>query len=1170
MRSNPRRPPDRRANCNLFALILGATLATLLASTPMRAAAQPAGAAPVASVALVAPAAPSQERILAGAGEPRLLLLAGAVFDPLVERPDFESLGFASARPGRYGIVQWHSATEDASGTLAALGVELVGYLPNHAFQVRWSAESRARLEAHPAVRWLSDYPPGFKVSPALWPGRTLEPDARINVVGFRRADLAEVEASLLAEFPEVRRTSRVSTSPQPQVRFRVPAEVVEAFVRSASQLDEVAWLEPWRLPVLHNSDAVSPIQANASTGTPIWDQDLIGTGQIVAVADSGLDRNQCWFTQYNDGVTTNTEITDAESLVPPATGTLFPQRKVIGYWVAPGASAYDDNQICTSNPTSFHGSHTSGTIVGDRNTVATPTDPGFVNTTDDDGMAPNAQILFQDLGDDATGCLSGTAGDIGLLFEQARDGGARIHSDSWGAPTGGAYSSSAQEADAAAWRLENLLIVFSAGNSGPGSNTIGAPGVAKNVVTVGALGHGNSTTTASFSSRGPTDDTRIKPDIMAPGTSTVSASGDDNDATPSCPTNGRTLSGTSMACPTVAGGAALARQYFADGFYPSGARTTADRRAPSSALLKAVLLNGTRELTTMPSNNDGWGRIFLDNNLYFDGGDRRIRVWSRVHEVGLVQGGTDTYSFVAPAGAELRVTLVWMDPYPALGAAVQLVNNLDLEVDDPGAVTYRGNVFSGGQSATGGSADLRNNVEQVRWTAPGAGTYTVRVTGASIPGNGDPYTHRQGYALVASYGDCSGAVTAAPANVAATDMGATGVEISFDATANATVYNVYRAAGNCSAAADSFDSIGTTTSTSFLDPRAQGGYSYAYKVRAADGCAEGPISTCATATATGSCDLVPDFEPETAVAADQVATPACDVELSWSAGTSNCPLGATVTYNIYRSTQHDFIPGAGNLLAGDLAGTSYLDGAVDSLTTYHYVVRARDSSTPPNEAPNSRKTKAVPTGGGRTVGTFQDGADGAAFLALESPWQLSVQFVSAGSLSYHSGIDFGTYPADVCASITTPPLELIGGGTPTLSYAARWNIESDWDGVVVEISTDGGANWADLPPSGGYPGSFSQTGNPPINACAYPASQGAYSGSSGGVFQTKTSSLAAYAGQTVQIRWRFSSDPGSEELGFFLDAVEITNATTPYPCGALFLDAFESGDVGEWSLSQP
>ena len=1146
--------------------VLAALVFVFWAPAAAVAAAAPAGA-PLPR--LLVPAAPTPDTVRSRAGDDRLLLMAAGIFDPTAERIDFRSFGWSDARPGRYGIVQVQ-VDKGGAKELEALGLEVVGYLPNHAFQVRWDADSRARLAGSATARWSSDYPPGFKVAPALWPGQSLAADQRVNVVGFRRGQLDVVETALLREFPDARLVGRVTTSPQPQSRFRVPPEQLAAFVARAAELEDVSWIEPWRLPQLHNDQAVPVIQNNSVAGMPIWDQDLIGAGQIVAVADSGLDRNQCWFTQHNDGVSTNTDITNAENVTPPALGSTFPLRKVFAYWVAPGASPYDDTMTCPGgSPTSFHGSHTTGTIVGDRGTVATPTDPAFLST-DRDGMAPNAQILFQDIGNDSTGCLAGAAGDIGLLFRQARDGGAHISSNSWGSDTAGAYTAEDQEADAAAWSLEDMLIVFSAGNSGPTAGTTGSPGNAKNVLTVGALGHGADPTVAGFSSRGPTDDSRQKPDITAPGSSVVSARGDDTDTATQCPATGRTLSGTSMAAPTVAGGAALMREYFTEGFYPSGARTSGDALAPSAALMKATLLNGTAAIAPMPGSDIGWGRIHLDSNLFFASiaGHRRLRTWSKPNDAGLVTGLLDSYSLGVPSGAELRVTLAWMDVTPSLGAAVQLVNNLDLEVVAPdGTTTYRGNVFTAGQSTTGGSADNRNTVEQVRLLLPTAGTYTLRVRGLSIPGNGEAYTQKQGYALVASYGGCTEGFSGAPANPVATDLGAGGIQVGFDAVTGATSYSIYRADGNCSAPAESFQMVGTTSGSPFADTSVNGGFAYAYKVRAADTCAEGPLSTCVTASATGPCSLVPNFDATSTTVANHGSTAICDVDLSWSAGTSSCPLSPSVAYNIYRSTQPSFVPGPSNLYAGGVSGTTFVDATMNPLTTYFYVVRAQDGSAPPNEAPNSRRLKIVPTASTSSPGTFADGADAPSYVQLESPWQITSQLAAAGTLSYHNAGDNQNYLPDTCASITTPDLLL--SASATLSYAARWNLETQFDGVVVEISTNGGGTWTNLPPVGGYPGNFSQTGSPPINACAYPASQGAFNGSSGGVFQTKTSNLAMFAGQTVRIRWRFSSDPGAEEAGFFLDSVSVTNAQTPDPCVSSdlpFVNGFESGTFGAWT----
>lgn len=1142
--------------------------ALLLSAAGLLLAATLAAAPPPTARQTVAAGRPTPETIAARGADRSLLLLRVGVFDPASESLDFGAAALPEARPGRYGIVQLRPGVADARAALEPLGVELLGYLPNDAFQVRWSAAARTRLAAHPAVRAVVDYGPGLKVAPELWEGPGFEPGDRLTVVVFRGEKLAPVAEKLLAAVPNARRTHSMPEAPEPRLRFQMPYADVPAFVRAAAALEEVSWIEPWLWPELHNDTSVSPIQNNATTGTPVWDQDLIGTGQIVAVSDSGLDRNQCWFTQYNDGVTTNTEITDAQNTFPPAVGSTYPARKVFAYWVMPGASPYDDNQVCTSSSTSFHGTHTTGTVLGDRGNVATPTDPMFL-ATDRDGMAPNAQILFQDLGNDSTGCLAGTAGDTALIFEQANSGGARIHSNSWGSATGGAYGASDQEADAAAWRLESSLIVFSAGNSGSGTNTIGSPGNAKNVLTVGALGHANSTTVASYSSRGPTDDGRTKPDIMAPGSSVVSAAGDDTDTGTQCPASGAALSGTSMACPTVAGGAALARQYFSDGFYPSGARTAADARSPSGALLKAVLLNGTRDIASMPNNNYGWGRIWLDNNLYFSSvaGHRRLRTWSLPNKAGLTTGQTQTYTVTVPAGAELRVTLAWSDPFATLGAAVTLVNNLDLEVVGPGG-TYRGNVFSGGVSTTGGTADSRNTVEQVRLTAPTAGDYTITVRGTSVPGNGDPYTARQGFGLAASFGNCAGTVATAPTGLIATPNGSAGIDLSWTGAAGATSYVVYRAVGGCgTAAAADFEMVGTASGTTFTDSRAQGGYAYDYKVRGADGCAEGPLSACAETTATGTCDLHPNFNQDTVTIADG-ATIHCGIDLSWGAGTSNCPLAPTVTYDVYRSTQYNFTPAPANRIATGLTGTSFTDTNAESLTTYFYAVKARDNATPPNESSGFRRLKGTASSGTTMPGTFIDGADSPSFLALEEPWQITSTQASAGTLSYHNAGDTGTYAADTCAAIETP-LIVLTGSSAVLSYAARWNLEDQWDGVVVEISVDGGP-WLDLAPTGGYPSSFAQTGAPPVNACGYAASHGAFSGSSGGVFVTKSSPLPGVAGTTVRIRWRFSSDPASEELGFFLDAVSVTNASVAEPCSQLLDDGFESGSFSRWPTTFP
>jgi hypothetical protein len=99
----------------------------------------------------------------------------------------------------------------------------------------------------------------------------------------------------------------------------------------------------------------------------------------------------------------------------------------------------------------------------------------------------------------------------------------------------------------------------------------------------------------------------------------------------------------------------------------------------------------------------------------------------------------TRSYTFTVAAGQSLKATLAWTD-FPSTPAAnPHLVNDLDLTVTGPGG-TWLGNVFSGGQSTTGGSADRRNTLEQVLLPSPAAGTYTVTVRSFTVPSGPQPF----------------------------------------------------------------------------------------------------------------------------------------------------------------------------------------------------------------------------------------------------------------------------------------------------------------------------------------------------------------------------------------------------------------------------------------------
>lgn len=1108
----------------------------------------------------VAPPTPEQ---IAAERDPAKLVLAAGIFDPLSQQLSHPLVAGRGVTAGRYAVVQFQADAKFVASELTRRGLRVVGFVPNRAFVVEVTPAQREELASDPSIRFVGDWRADYKIADGVLDG---DGDVDLTVLLFRGAQADAVRT--LADSRNVALLLDQEAAGQIMLRLRVPRASAADVIADLALQDAVQWVERYEMPRPMNHNAVGPIQANMASGgpppsvaaSPLWQRGILGSGQIVAVADSGLDRNEGWFNRYHNGVSLNTEVTDAVDTTPPLPGPVWPNRKVYGYFVMPGATAYDNNANCGGGATSFHGTHTSGSVAGDAGVASTPT---AANYQSGEGMAPNAQLLFQDIGHDTSGCLSGLGGIP--MWQQASAVGAKISSNSYGSDYSGAYTASDAEVDQTLWQDEAMLIVFSAGNEGSGARTIGHPAHSKHALTVGALGSGNSTTVANYSSRGPTSDGRRKPDIMAPGTVT-SASGNTNNANP--PANpdqasSKSMQGTSMATPVTAGGAALARQYFEDGFYPTGVSSIADARSPLGSELKSVLLNGTAFIGSSLSNNYGWGRVWLDSNLYFPGDARKLRSFARPQDLGLTTGEVHEYQVQVAAGQEFRATLVWYDPPAAPGLAGRaLINDLDLEVTSGGS-TWKGNVFSGAQSATGGNADTINPVEQVRLTAPAAGTYTIRVIGTQIPGDGQPYSERQGYALTVSGGGSASGVTAAPATVSAANA-AGEITVTAAAVAGATGYQLYRADGTCAQANPLDFQLATHGSGPVLvDTLSQGGYAYAYKVRGVDANGEGPISACADVVSTSTCSLLPQFD-QTSVTATQPAPGECATRISWDAGQSQCPDAASVRYNVYRSSDPLFTPSAATLIAQGVSGDHYLDGSVLPLTTYYYVVRAEDTSddgsgpSGGNESFGTYRIKATPSSG-NVPGTFLDGADSPSFMALESPWSLTSAQAGSGSYSYRNARhSANTYTSDTCAAITTPPIAIQTGAT--LSFKARYQMESEWDGVVMEISTDDGASWSDLAPTGGYPGNFSSTGNPPINACGYAASRGAFNGTTNGNFNSFNRSLAAYAGQTVRLRWRMSTDPGYEEEGFYLDDVQVTNASTPGTCSTATSDVFADG----------
>jgi hypothetical protein len=1012
--------------------------------------------------------------------------------------------------------------------------------------------------------------------------------DGQYEIVlrAFDGVSSAAIASRLRSEVPGAQitmRSERVEAAPY--VRVKVDAAALDALINAATAIDGVYHVAPWIPTETTNAAGIAALQGNFTgncsgsgpvctgptpttlTHTPMFDHNVTGSGQIVAVTDSGTTPNAAWFATLDKGNGPHTEITFAENPppTPPALGTLHPDNKIIAYWTQPGGPIDYDF-------TSGHGTHTTGTVVGDAAgtfgaSSYLPSTPYLANHELADGMAPNAQLLMQDAG--PASATSIIVQDFEGTLTQAYAAGARVHNNSWGAKTGGQYSDNDQNLDRVTFDNDELLVVVSAGNDVAGAMATGSPGNAKNALTVGALGHGGNLAKASYSNNGPTADGRMKPDLAAPGSSVVSAKNATTMGTTVTAPLTQSMSGTSMAAPTVSGNAALARQYFADGFYPRGYRYDGapfdriffdgfDGAAPSAGapvdrynatgmVMKAVLLNATVPTTspaTMPNTSTGWGRPWLDGNLWFKdtmpGGDdsRRLRLFERTNAAGLETGDVNEYviDHVAP-GVEFRATLTWFDAEAAAGAASTLVNNLDLEVVAPNNTVYLGNQFSGSISVAGGSADAKNTVEQVRFTAPAEGRYVIRVKAAAVPGNGRPYTDRQGYGLAVSgmFGMPDPTPFPAPTALTVAANAATGVALNATTASGAQSFQLYRANGTCTtAAAGDFHLVANGLALPLVDDTTQGGYAYAYKLRGVQGDVEGLVSECVDVVSQDDCTLLPDFDRYSLATLSDNAS--CSVKLAWAPAQSNCPAASAIHYVVSRDINPYF--GTPTTLTSAATSPSWTDSTVINGTPYYYRVGAVDAAG--NQTPLSIIANATPSGtDGPDPGSYLDDVDTHTYMTMTPPWQATNAFASNGTLSYHSGADGQPYPSNTCAAITTPALRLTAGAA--LSFKARYNLEFEWDGVTLEISSDGGTTWNDLPPDGGYPSSFAQTTSPPVNACAYLASHGAFSGVSTAAsnadpnndtatptFKPFTKDLSSYVGQTVMIRWRFSSDPAA------------------------------------------
>ncbi|HEY0590152.1 MAG TPA: S8 family serine peptidase, partial [Thermoanaerobaculia bacterium] len=390
---------------------------------------------------------------------------------------------------------------------------------------------------------------------------------------------------------------------------------------------------------------ALRVVQSGDALGSmAMHDRGVQGRGEIIAIVDEGADLLSCAFAEENGSLPPFNTVTTAGDLASAAVD--LARRKIVAYDLLFSCDQYPDYRFeCDEPGDPWIWSSSRGTEIA---SIAAGDSSPFWIAGEGDGLAPAAKLVIQDTGyipNRLPGPQCTLAGlcrrlsDLTPVLAQAYLQGARIQSHQW---TDRVWPDDRAELtrqlDAFVASHPDFVLVFEAGDAGEtGSGSVARPGTAKNVIQAGGTREMNFDDSVVWekSGRGAGPYGRIKPDLVIPSfvfsSSHAGAAG-----VSSC--EGAYVAGTALSAPLVAGAAALVRQYYREGFYPTGSARARDALEPSAALVKATLIaaarpvpylvrNGVRiEAGPAPSYDQGFGMPVLADVLSFDARAPRMR----------------------------------------------------------------------------------------------------------------------------------------------------------------------------------------------------------------------------------------------------------------------------------------------------------------------------------------------------------------------------------------------------------------------------------------------------------------------------------------------------------------------------------------------------------------